>query len=82
MLIALPWENLRPVPPLLPMIAAPVVLAWLSWHFIEAPLLRDRTNNQVSEDGNRSRPARERADSQLVRSGLEPQPQRPSEDQD
>ena len=40
MMISMPWEKLRPIPPLLPMIAVPIALAWLSWHFIEAPLLR------------------------------------------
>ena len=49
-LIGLPWENLRPVPPLVLMIAAPVVLAWLSWHFIEAPLLRDRSASPAFQD--------------------------------
>ena len=42
MMISLPWEELRPVPPLFSMIAAPIALAWLSWRFIEAPLLGHR----------------------------------------
>ena len=39
MMISLPWERLLPLPPLLPMIAAPIALAAMSWHFVEAPIL-------------------------------------------
>ena len=42
MMISLPWEQLVPVPPFVPMIAAPIVLAGLSWRFIEAPFLGRR----------------------------------------
>jgi len=41
MLIALPWERL-PTPPLLAMIATPIAAAWISWRFVEAPLLGRR----------------------------------------
>lgn len=39
LLISLPWERL-PLPPLLGMAATPIAVAWLSWRFVEAPLLR------------------------------------------
>lgn len=39
MMIALPWEQLLPIPPAIPMIAVPIALAGLSWRFVEAPLL-------------------------------------------
>ena len=48
MMISLPWENLRPVPPLFSMIMAPIALAWLSWHFIEAPLIRRRPADRTA----------------------------------
>jgi len=38
MLISLPWERWS-IPPLLGMIATPIAAAWLSWRFVEAPLL-------------------------------------------
>lgn len=39
MMISLPWEQLLPIPPEIPMVAVPIALAGLSWRFIEAPLL-------------------------------------------
>lgn len=39
MLISLHWER-QPLPPLLLMIVTPVVAAWLSWKYVEAPILR------------------------------------------
>ena len=52
MIISLPWEQLLPVPPVVPMIAVPIVLAGLSWRFIEAPLLGRKPRTE------RPRPAR------------------------
>ena len=43
MMIALPWEQLSPLPPVFFMIASPIALASISWRFIEAPLLRRGT---------------------------------------
>ena len=42
MIISLPWEQILPIPPSIPMIAVPIVLAGLSWRFVEAPLLGQR----------------------------------------
>ncbi|MEX0667812.1 MAG: acyltransferase [Acidimicrobiia bacterium] len=42
MMISLPWDRLLPVPSIVPMIAAPIVLAGMSWRFVEAPLLGRR----------------------------------------
>lgn len=47
MLISLPWERL-PLPPLLGMTATPIALAWLSWKFVEAPLLHRRQTTRRS----------------------------------
>lgn len=41
MLISLPWERL-PLDPLFWMIVTPIAVAWLSWRFLEAPLLGAR----------------------------------------
>ena len=42
MLISLPWEKLISAPPLVGMIVSPIALAWISWRFVEAPLLGTR----------------------------------------
>lgn len=47
MLISLPWEQL-PLPPLVAMIASPIVAAWMSWRFVEAPLLGSRPGIRAS----------------------------------
>jgi peptidoglycan/LPS O-acetylase OafA/YrhL len=39
MMISLPWDQLLPIPPEIPMVVVPIALAALSWRFIEAPLL-------------------------------------------
>lgn len=39
MMIALPWEQMLPIPAAIPMIGVPIALAGLSWRYIEAPLL-------------------------------------------
>ena len=39
MMISLPWERLIPFPPFVGMIGAPIALAWISWRYVEAPLL-------------------------------------------
>jgi peptidoglycan/LPS O-acetylase OafA/YrhL len=41
MLISLPWERL-PMPPMVGMVGAPIAMAWLSWRFVEAPILRHK----------------------------------------
>ncbi|HEY7564605.1 MAG TPA: acyltransferase, partial [Acidimicrobiia bacterium] len=41
MLISLPWERL-PIPPMVGMVGAPIAMAWLSWRFVEAPILRHK----------------------------------------
>jgi peptidoglycan/LPS O-acetylase OafA/YrhL len=48
MMISLPWEQLLPIPPILPMIAVPIALAGLSWRFVEAPLLGRKTQTDQS----------------------------------
>jgi peptidoglycan/LPS O-acetylase OafA/YrhL len=48
MIIALPWEQLLPIPPAIPMVAAPIALAGLSWRFIEAPLLGRKPQTEPS----------------------------------
>jgi peptidoglycan/LPS O-acetylase OafA/YrhL len=48
MLISLPWER-QPLPPLLMMVVAPIVAAWLSWRYIEAPFLN--RNSRAREVG-------------------------------
>jgi peptidoglycan/LPS O-acetylase OafA/YrhL len=48
MMIALPWERLLPIPPVIPMVAVPIALAGLSWRFIEAPLLRRKPPTERS----------------------------------
>jgi peptidoglycan/LPS O-acetylase OafA/YrhL len=39
LIISLPWEQILPIPPSIPMIAVPIALAGLSWRLVEAPLL-------------------------------------------
>jgi peptidoglycan/LPS O-acetylase OafA/YrhL len=48
MMIALPWERLLPIPPVIPMVAVPIALAGLSWRFVEAPLLRRKPHPELS----------------------------------
>jgi peptidoglycan/LPS O-acetylase OafA/YrhL len=48
MIIALPWEQLLPIPPEIPMVAVPIALAGLSWRFIEAPLLGRKPQTEPS----------------------------------
>jgi peptidoglycan/LPS O-acetylase OafA/YrhL len=48
LIISLPWEQLLPIPPFVPMIAVPIALAGLSWRFIEAPLLGRKPRTELS----------------------------------
>lgn len=48
MVTAVPWEQLLPLPPAIPMVAVPVALAGLSWRFIEALLLRRKPQTEQS----------------------------------
>jgi peptidoglycan/LPS O-acetylase OafA/YrhL len=49
MVISLLWDRL-PIPELYGMIATPIAAAWLSWRFVEAPLLRARRCSKRRED--------------------------------
>jgi peptidoglycan/LPS O-acetylase OafA/YrhL len=63
MMISLPWDQLLPIPPQIPMVAVPIGLAALSWRFIEAPLLNRKPHPEQPRPAQRFRtPARAAVD--------------------